>query len=257
MILSRDDRYIIDQTNRFFELLRAGRIDPEDAEGQLTALTGDYSDYPEGYIDRWEMLIIGTIAHNASQDLDSFPIIICDWTKDDPTRGSRWVGRNKGYWWQKDKRPERRPRPPHRIDDHELTRLANKTMGQASTIGEVVVLPLIADYNDRAIFEIALLAVFPVWGAWAFRHRVNVSKGTHADVGFRRMLHNYYEWRERAHRPMERDPINPLHKWIVKAMPNFDWSADRQEEWRFRAVQEASTVSVPLLRTLAECYSQK
>jgi hypothetical protein len=256
MMLSRDDRYIIDQTNRFFELLRAGRIDPENAEGQLTNLTGDFNDYPEGYLDRWEMLIIGTIAHNASQDLGSFPIIICDWTKDAPEKRSRWVGERKSYWWQKDMRPKRRPKPPHRIDDHELTRLANKTMGRASTEGQVVVVPLVADYEGRSVFEIALLAVFPVWGAWAFRHRVNVTRG-HPDVAFRRMLHDDYEWRERAHRPKEREAIRPLHKWIVKNMPNFDWSAEREDEWKFRAVQEASTVSVPLLRDLAERYSQK
>lgn len=145
IMFSESDTYIIEQTNRFFELLRAGRIDPEDAEDQLTALTGGPEDYPDDYLDRWEMLIVGTIAHNASQDLGSFPIIICDWTKDDPTRGSRWVGRNKGYWWQRDKRPERRPRPPHRIDDHELIRLANKAMGRAATEENVVVLPLVAD----------------------------------------------------------------------------------------------------------------
>jgi len=256
MGFSKNDIYIIEQTNRFFELLRAGRIDPENADDQLTALTGDYNDYPHGYLERWEMLIVGTIAHNASQDLDSFPVVICDYSKYDPKRGGRLVGADKGYWWQKNKRPSRRPRPPCRIDDHELARIANKTMGRAAAEEEVVIVPLIANYEGRAVFEIAILAVFPVWGAWAFRHRVNVSRG-HPDVPFRRMLGDDYEWRQRTHHPQDFKTYRPLHKWIVRNMPHFDWSADRGDEWKYRAIEVASTVSVPLVSTLAEHYSQK
>jgi hypothetical protein len=247
MGFSKDDLYIIDQTNHFFEHLRAGRIDPQHVDAQLRDMTGGPDDYGEDYIDRWEMLIVGTIAHNASQDLGSFPIIICDWTRN----------KREGNWcWQKDSRPSRRPKIPHRIKDQQLTMLSNKKMGRAATEGEVVVFPLVANYENRYIFEIALLAVFPVWGSWAFRHRVNVSKGLE-DVGFRRMLNDYYDWRQLEHRPQDRTPTNPLHKWIVASMPNFGWFINTEYRLKIRSVMEASLVSVPLLKNLAEHYSQK
>ena len=189
MGLSGKDKKIITGTEAFWEAIETGSVDPESANDLLFEYVGKPEDHAEDYRRRWEMLIISTVANKASQLFDTFPVVIGDYSSSATRPWQKYSGAGQ-YVWLDHQRPARRPRPPHRIEDSQLIQLANTYMGVAASTDEIILIPVIADYEGRSVFEIAMLVVFPACGAYAFRRRANVS-GKYDRGRFRRMIEEH------------------------------------------------------------------
>lgn len=242
MHISDQDKHIIEGTTRFFKALQEGRFIPDNVEQHLTDYVGNHDDFDINYQHRWEELIVGTIAHEASLLFNSFPVLILDYN-DKTTRVSSttdWkVQQTKAYVWNKNQRPKR-PKAPHRIEDHTLVRIANKHMTESRRNDQVIHLPIIANFEKRSIFEIALIVVFPVWGAYAYRARVNM-RDQYQQWEFKQMLEQRTDSKD-----------DPLEDWIMKHLPQF--TAHTREWWIEYAVGSSSKEAFFLIESLATKY---
>ena len=173
----------IEGTESFMKSLRRGEIDPKFANEILVNSTGGMPDDEEER-DEWEIAVYGTLAHTASEILGTFPVLILDYNKyallpdlSDETYNS--LHRSGNYVWKKDQLPKNRPKTPYNITNKEIILKTNKYIAEASVTENVIIVPIVGKYENRTIIEIATIAVFPNWGAWCWRRKVNIGGRKH------------------------------------------------------------------------------
>jgi hypothetical protein len=228
-MLSAAEVRAIEGTNRFFKELTDGLVSPGDVNDRIVELAGPIPD-DENESFAWESAIIGTTAHLGSELLGTFPVIILDY----------WphTGRSVARIAWKTEKPPRRPKTPHCITDAFIIRAASRRLGEAAVSNKIVVLPMIADHEGRKVFEVGLLAVFPVWGAWAWRRKINIT---------RRSRHRYDE--ERYQVPSDEEE---LERWIVNhiGMMHVGFEPSITEQ----ALHEGSSATIYFAEELARKY---
>ncbi len=226
----------IEGTTEFFQELTAGLVSPDDANDRLLELSGPI---PENeHEDRlWETSVVGTIAHDAGNIIGTPPVVILDWNANKIQVDSNHKRAPGAYVWAVEERPARRPRTPHRIEDNFLLGVARKNLGRAAVSKEIVALPIIANYEHRTVFEIAVVAVFPAWGAWAWRRKVHLA-GRWSRSPFEAAIAS--------------DDATQLENWIVAAVGIGFTRQNIQEA----ALEGASADAYWLTRDLAEDFQK-
>lgn len=169
----------IEGTTKYMIDVQAGKVSGKEANDRLVELTGGIPDYnDDDSMIVWEQSVVGTLAHNISNINETYPVVILDWNSNavfQDLASPHQYQKHGHYVWETHRRPSRRPRPPHGITDELLIYNAKRQLAAAAATNKIVLIPIIGQHKGRTVFEVALLAVFPELGAWAWRKIVRLS----------------------------------------------------------------------------------